>query len=436
MAHPVIMPQMGESIAEGTVTQWLKKVGDFVERDEPLFEISTDKVDAEIPSPATGVLREIKVHPGETVAINTVVAILDDESELSIEDASVEKTSNVSNTKAKNTNASDNIQAANNDTTEQTRRRNLSSPLVRKIATKHKIDISNIAGSGVGGRVTKDDILRYIEASQSPAMPNASSLKSSADIDNNFSSINIELHRNIPEAFRPRVFSGDRIETMSTMRAKIAEHMQLSRRISAHVQTVWEVDVTKIINMRQKYKQKWQEQHGVSLTYTSFLMKVTIDAIKTYPVLNASLDENKIIYHQKVNLGFAVALDWGLIVPVIHHADELNLLGLQRRVNDLAARARNKKLSPDEVQNGTFTITNPGVFGCQFGLPIIAQPQVAIMGIGAIEKRPVVIDDMIAIRSRMYFSLSFDHRVIDGAVADQFMSQVKANIEGFKESNM
>ncbi|MBI3180269.1 MAG: 2-oxo acid dehydrogenase subunit E2 [Deltaproteobacteria bacterium] len=430
MPQNVIMPQMGESIAEGTVTQWLKKVGDKVQRDEPLFEISTDKVDAEIPSPAAGVLLEIKVQPGATVPINTVVAVIGQEGEAAAT-ASTAKPSAApapapipaaqpAPARAPAPLAGGQVMSLDE------RRRTRSSPVVRKIAREHGIDITELSGTGIGGRVTKDDILAVVSGGAAVArapqsMPGAPALA---------------LSTQVPDAYRPRVMEGDRVEEMSVMRQRIAEHMVLSQSISAHVATVWEVDFTRVAALRNKYKDAWNERHSTSLTYTAFIMKACVDALKAYPALNAGIDDKRVVYHRNVNLGIAVALDWGLIVPVIARADEMNLLGLARHATDLATRARNKKLKPEEVQNGTFTITNPGVFGPMFGLPMINQPQVAILGVGAVEKRPVVIDDMIGIRTRAYMSLSFDHRLIDGAVADQFMARIKKSIEEFDEGQM
>jgi 2-oxoglutarate dehydrogenase E2 component (dihydrolipoamide succinyltransferase) len=303
--------------------------------------------------------------------------------------------------------------------------------VVRKIAAEHDIDISSLSGTGAGGRVTKKDILALVERRE-PAP--AERLASSAPVAP--TSTGVSVPGDIPEAYRPRILEGDRVEEMSTMRTKIAEHMVLSRRTSAHVTTVWEVDFTAVADLRKKYKMFWLENHGVPLTYTAFIMKACVDALKAFPMLNASLDGRRIIYHRAIHLGLAVALDWGLIVPVVHNADELNLLGLARRASDLAERARGKKLSPNEVRDGTFTITNPGLYGPMFNMPVINQPQVAILGVGGVEKRPVVIDDMIAIRTRAYLSLSFDHRLVDGAVADQFMAHIKREIEQFDETGL
>jgi 2-oxoglutarate dehydrogenase E2 component (dihydrolipoamide succinyltransferase) len=301
--------------------------------------------------------------------------------------------------------------------------------VVRKIAAEHNIDIAAIKGTGSGGRVTKQDILAVVErggATPTPAPVSAAASAPAAPA----------APGDIPEAYWPRVLEGDRVEEMSTMRAKIAEHMVLSRRISAHVATVFEIDFSRVAELRKRHKQKWLEQHNVPLTYTAFIMRACVDALKAFPMVNASVDGTRVIYHRDIHLGLAVALEWGLIVPVIHGAGELNLLGLARRAADLAERARTKKLKPDEVQNGTFTITNPGQYGPVFNIPVINQPQVGILGVGGVEKRPVVIEDMIAIRTRAYMSLSFDHRLVDGAVADQFMSHIKKGIEEFDDADL
>ena len=421
------MPQMGESIAEGTITQWLKKIGETVKRDEPLFEISTDKVDAEIPAPISGVLLEIKVAPGKTVPISTVVAVIGAVGEAIQAAPEAIATAPVAIAPAQPIAAAP---VAENSL--EARRQKKSSPLVRKIAREHGVDVSQLHGSGLSGRVTKQDILTYLEKPSMPAhVPPPSS--------GSFDQISMSLTTDIPEAYRARVFDGDRVEELSLMRQRIAEHMVLSRRISAHVQTVWDVDFSQVAKIREARKATWQEQHGVKLTYTAFIMKAVVEALKAFPIMNSSLDKQKVIYHRNINLGLAVALDWGLLVPVLHRAEELNTLGLARRAQDLAERARTKKLKPEEVQAGTFTITNPGVFGPVFGLPVINQPQVGILGVGGVEKRPVVVvgsygdsrGDAIAIRTKAYISLSFDHRVIDGAVADQFMARIKKGIEEF-----
>jgi pyruvate dehydrogenase E2 component (dihydrolipoamide acetyltransferase) len=458
VAYEVVMPQMGESIAEGTITAWSKRVGERIERDEPLFEISTDKVDAEIPSPAAGVLREIKVQPGQTVAINTVVAIVE-EAERQAEgvagDGHGEPSRGIETRdllpEAAAPERAPAVTAESSAPALEERRPKKSSPVVRRIAAEHGVDVHEIEGTGLGGRITKQDIVDYLGrpaarspppspmAAPAPQPAPAAALPTAAPTRPAVApplSGPVELRGPIPEAYRPRLFEGDRLEEMSPMRSRIAEHMVLSRRISAHVYTVWDADMSLVAALRDKHKERWREQHGVPLTYTAFLMKATIDALKDFPVLNAAVDGTRIIYHQRINLGLAVALEQGLIVPVIAHADELNLLGLARHAADLAERARQKKLRPDEVQDGTFTITNPGLYGPLFNLPIINQPQVAILGVGAVEKRPVVIDEMLAIRPRCYLSLSFDHRVVDGAVADQFMAKLHDNLTRLDEGSL
>jgi len=530
----VIMPQMGESIAEGTITKWIKKPGDAVKRDEPLFEISTDKVDAEIPAPASGVLKEIRVEAGATVPVNTVVAVIAAEGEVAASAPAAEPEAAAAPPPAPaaappEAPASPRAPAAappdaptppppaalpqaegtpgpapspapeapaspappaeereeaatvriprevamaataayrppapaaapppapqpapppaaaaapppappptepekpRADMSPEELRQTRSSPVVRKIAAEHGVDIRGLSGTGIGGRVTKQDILGHLEgrpASESdagraetaaPAVPAAPAAPAPP--------------RPAAPAASP---AASRVEVvpMSPIRKRTAEHMVLSKRTSAHVSTVWEIDMTRIDQLRRKYRQAYEER-GVKLTYLPFIIKATIDALSAFPVLNASVEGESIVYHRDVNLGMAVALDWGLIVPVIRNADEKNILGLARAVNDLADRARTKRLKVDEVQSGTFTITNPGVFGSLFGTPIINQPQVAILGVGTIEKRPVVRDDAIAIRTMAYFALSFDHRIVDGADADRFMGHIKHTLQEFDEN--
>jgi 2-oxoglutarate dehydrogenase E2 component (dihydrolipoamide succinyltransferase) len=435
---------MGESIAEGTIVRWIKKVGDTVDRDEPLFEISTDKVDAEIPSPAAGVLTAISVKEGETVPVNSVVAHIGAAGEVpkvpeSASSASVGATTNgatkhsaqadgtpgktvdapapPSTTNAAPTQAQQAQQAEPAKQAEQGDRHK-SSPLVRKIAKEHNVDISQIAGSGIGGRVTKQDILGFIE---SPSFDSRSARPASEP-----------LAQDRPPVTRA---AGDQIEKMSVMRKKIAEHMVLSKRTSAHVYSVFEVNYSRVDQIRKARKDDY-ERHGAKLTFTSFIAKVAIDCLRRHKTINASIDGDTIIYRNDINLGIAVALENGLIVPVIKAAGEKNTLGLSKAIQDIADRARAKKLNPEEVQNGTFTITNPGNFGAQFGLPIINQPQVAILGVGTIEKRVVVVDDAIGIRLMGYLTLGYDHRLVDGAVADQFMADVKKGIENFDPSQV
>lgn len=417
------MPQMGESIAEGTVVRWMKKVGDKVDRDEPLFEISTDKVDAEIPSPAAGVVSEIRVKEGETVAVNSVVAVIGAAGDAAKRVQSQEpmadaKAAQPPKPSAQAPGAS--ARQAESSTEDTIRQR--SSPLVRKIAQEHHVDISQIQGTGIAGRVTKDDILAYV-GQEGPA---SAALRSSAASAGQAGGSVSGAPAPAAVTFKPG--ASDHIEKISVMRKKIAEHMIVSRRTSAHVHSVFEVDFGRIAQIRAAKKAEY-ERAGAKLTYLSFIVKAAVNALREVPIVNASIDGENIVYHKDINVGIAVALDWGLIVPVVKNAGERNLLGLTKAIADLAARARTKQLKPDEVTGGTFTITNPGVFGALFGMPIINQPQVAILGVGSIEKRPVVIDDAIAIRPMGYLTLGYDHRLIDGAVADQYMSHVKRALE-------
>jgi 2-oxoglutarate dehydrogenase E2 component (dihydrolipoamide succinyltransferase) len=436
MATAVVMPQMGESIAEGTIVRWIKKVGDSVERDEPLFEISTDKVDAEIPSPAAGVLTDIKVKEGETVAVNSVVAEIGQPNEVRAAGAAepdagerapgatgggtVAKQQADGQTTPVPTPADRTVGAVTSEQPSGNGRRR-SSPLVRRIAKEHDVDITQIAGSGIGGRVTKHDILGYIERGDVRPSPSPAA---------GFRETGKPEPASTPRPGQVRPVGADRIEKLSVMRKKIAEHMVLSKRTSAHVHSVFHVNFSTIEKLRQQKRAEY-EQTGVKLTYMAFIARVIAEALHRHPILNASIDGDNVVYKKDINLGIAVALDDGLIVPVIKNADEKNLLGLSRAIADVAERARTKRLNPDEVHGGTFTITNPGQFGAQFGMPIINQPQVAILGVGAIEKRPVVIDDAIGIRTMAYLTLAYDHRLVDGAVADQFMADVKQHLECF-----
>jgi 2-oxoglutarate dehydrogenase E2 component (dihydrolipoamide succinyltransferase) len=379
---------MGESIVEGTLTKWLKKPGERIERDEPLFEISTDKVDTEIPSPAAGVVSEILVEEGKTVGINTVVARIEESGVAPVILSPV-------SSPPRPTPAEPSAPL---------------SPLVRKLAREHNLDLSQMQGTGAGGRITKQDVEAYLAQATPPPLPAAPPLPPAA-------------------APQPRT----RIEPLSAMRIKIAEHMVLSKRTSAHVTTIHRVDMTKVARIRERSKADFQVAYGFSLTYLPFLTRAAAAALRHFPLLNASLDGSNIIYHNDINIGIAVALENGLIVPVVRAADEKNVAGLQRAIVDLATRARSRQLKPDEVQGGTFSITNFGSYGSLVGTPIINQPQVAIMGIGTVEKTPVVIDDAIAIRSICLVSLSFDHRLIDGALADQFMTKVKQVLEAWSE---
>ena len=410
----VVMPQMGESIVEGTLTKWLKKPGERVERDEPLFEISTDKVDTEIPSPAAGTLAEVLVEEGATVGIKTVVARIQEGAgaAAAVPAAAVPA--------ARQAEAP--VPPADEDALPAPANEPVGplSPLVRKMARENNIDLGKVKGSGAGGRITKQDVEAHLAGTRQaepPAPPMQPMPPAPA----------------APAPARVAAVAGARIEPLGTMRAKIAEHMLASKRTSAHVTTVHRVDMTKVARMRERHKADFQARHGFSLTYLPFIARATVAALREYPLLNASIDGNNIIYHNEINLGIAVALENGLIVPVIRAADEKNVLGLQRAIVDLATRARSRQLKPDEVQGGTFSITNFGSFGSLIGTPIINQPQVAILGVGTVDKTPVVLDDAIAIRSICHLSLSFDHRLIDGALADQFMRKLKQALEGWSE---
>ena len=420
MPTDVVMPQMGESIFEGTITKWLKKPGDKIQRDEPLFEISTDKVDAEIPAPASGVLQEIKVSEGNTVQVNTVVGVISDGNGAS---ASTPAKASAAVPAApapvlvkKEASAPPPAPAASAPESEEDSDIR-SSPLVRKLAREHNVDLAKVTGTGTGGRVTKQDILDFVERrTAAPAEAPAP--------------------RQAPTP-APAAIPGDLVP-MSQMRKIIAQRMIESRRTSAHVHCMFEVDMTRIVNLRNKLKNSFEQRYGARLTFMPFFVRTAIIALQQYPIVNSSLEGDNIRYHKHVNAGIAVALDWGLIVPVLKNADELNFLGLQRGITDLGERARTKKLMPADVDGATFTITNPGQFGAVFGLPIINQPNVAIMGVGGITKQPLVITDKdgtdsIAIRSVVHLTLGYDHRIIDGALADRFMLAVKKNLEGWNE---
>jgi 2-oxoglutarate dehydrogenase E2 component (dihydrolipoamide succinyltransferase) len=432
MATNVIMPQMGESIAEGTITKWMKKVGEHIDRDEPLFEISTDKVDAEIPSPAAGVLTEILVKENETVAINTVVAVIDGDGAVA-----VPKPAEAAAPRPEAPPPAPSVPAPpavpepvaqlTSDEQESGEAGDIrTSPLVRRIARENNVDLSVVKGTGLGGRVSKKDILDYLDQHRASA-PSAPPPPSAAPAP-----IAPPVAQPAPP---PVAFTGaTQIVPMTPMRQKIAEHMVMSKHTSAHVYTLVEVEMTHVVATRERFKHEFEERNGIKLTFTPFFVRASVEAIKELPIINSSLDGTNIIYKRDVNIGIAVALENGLIVPVIKRADEKNFLGVARTVQDLADRARTKRLSVDDVQGGTFTITNPGSFGGLFGLPIINQPQVAILGVGAIEKRPVVRDDAIAIRHMVYLSVSYDHRVIDGAVAERFMGKIKNILENWDEA--
>jgi pyruvate dehydrogenase E2 component (dihydrolipoamide acetyltransferase) len=471
MPTDVVMPQMGESIAEGTIVRWIKKVGDAVERDEPLFEISTDKVDAEIPSPIAGVVTEIRAKEGETVPVNSVVAVIGPaeaatgsmktspaatpttEAPVPSSAAAHEAEAGRPQPRAQaqvrrepvarpeGTSGEPPSRDAVASTSLEERIRQRSSPLVRKIARERHVDISQIKGTGIAGRVTKNDILGFIggageppppsTAAAGPARPQpAASAPRPERLEGKNAAGPAPVAQQTPsgQAFGAGLVG--QVVPMTVMRKRIAEHMIASRRTSAHVHSVFEVNFGRVAQVRDAKKHDY-ERAGAKLTFLSFIVKAAVNALRAVPVVNASVDGESIVYHQNINVGIAVALDWGLIVPVIKNADEKNLLGLSRAIADLATRARSKQLKPEEVASGTFTITNPGVFGALVGMPIINQPQVAILGVGHIEKRPVVIDDAIAIRPMAYLSLGYDHRIIDGAVADEFMSLVKHELENW-----
>jgi len=465
MAVDIVMPQMGESIFEGTITKWLKKPGDKVERDEPLFEISTDKVDAEIPSPSAGVLKEIKVGEGQTVPIQTVVGVID-----AAGASAAAPAPGAAPAPAKSqapppakvpvaapppapTPASRPAVAATPvaavasaaPATSSSGERIHSSPLVRRMAKEHGIDLATVAGTGAGGRISKQDIEAAIAtAGGAPAaapsvvsiplarpvlVPPASAPAAAPGASG--AQAHVALETAVP---REKIYFGNyEVQPMSTMRQRIAEHMVASKHVSPHVYSVDEIDMTKVTVLRAKAKGEFEKRYETKLTFMPFFVKAAVAGLRAFPTMNASLDGTNVVIHKDINIGIAVALDWGLIVPVVKNADEKNLLGIQRTMNDLAERARSKKLKPEEVQEGTFSITNPGVFGGLFGLPVISQPNVGILGLGAIEKRPVVVDDAIAIRSMCYVTLSYDHRVVDGAIAHQFLHKVKETLENWSE---
>jgi len=415
MPTKVIMPQMGESIAEGTVVKWLKKIGERVERDEPLLEISTDKVDAEIPAPASGVLTAIMVKENQTVEVNAVLGLIDGEAAGAGEAeplAAPPPPAARAELAAEPTPAAPEVVAPAGGPIR-------SSPVVQKLAAEHKVDLTKVRGTGEGGRISKKDILAYIaERDKRPTAPPVAPPPGPP-----------------PTGVTPVAFTGPTLVVpMTPIRQKTAEHMIASRRTSAHVSTVFEVEMTRIAELLARQGEEFERRHAFKLTYTPFFIRACVKAIKDFPILNSSVEGTNIVYKRDINIGVAVALETGLIVPVIKNAGEKSFLELARAVKDLAERARNKHLSVEEVQGGTFTITNPGVFGSLLGTPIIHQPQVAILGVGAIEKRPVVRHDAIAIRPMVYLVLSFDHRIIDGAVADQFMARIKSVLENWDEA--
>ena len=407
MPTDIRMPQMGESITEGTIVRWIKHVGDKVDRDEPLFEISTDKVDAEIPSPAAGVLTEIRTKEGETVAVDSVVAVI------GIADEAPRPSGPAPERETPGPVSQGQGRRSQGRISQAESPRLKSSPFIRRIAREQGVDISEIRGTGAGGRVTKDDILEHIEARAAAGSVVPEEALASGVGAGGLGSV--EQTEVVP---------------MTTMRRKIAERMVSSRRTAAHVHSVFEVDFSTVAAIRDARGPTAARPDG-KLTYLAFIAKVAADALRAVPVVNASVDRDQIVYRKEINLGIAVALEEGLIVPVIKRADQLDVLGLSRMIADLAARARAKRLRPEDVEGGTFTITNPGVFGSLFGMPIINPPQVAILCVGAIEKRPVVADEVITIRLRAYLTLGFDHRLIDGGVADDFLSRIKKGLENF-----
>jgi pyruvate dehydrogenase E2 component (dihydrolipoamide acetyltransferase) len=423
----VVMPQMGESIVEGTLTKWLKKPGDKVERDEPLFEISTDKVDTEIPSPAAGTLGELLVKEGETVSVGTIVARIGDGAAAAPAAPAAAVPAPVAEAPAPPPApaAAPAPPPPPAPAAEVAEPSGPLSPLVRKMARESNVDLGKVAGTGAGGRITKEDVEKHIAASAAPA-PAAPAAAPPAPA----------AAPAAPATPRSPVepMAKTRVEPLSTMRKAIAEHMVRSVSTSPHVTTVHKVDMTKVAKIRARHKGSFHAQYGMSLTFLPFVTQATVEALRAFPIVNASIEGSNIIYHNEINIGIAVALENGLIVPVIRNADEKNVVGLQRSIVDLASRARARQLKPDEIQGGTFSISNFGGFGSIIATPVINQPQVAILGVGAIEKMPVVVDDdAIAIRSIMYLSLSFDHRLIDGALADQFTAKIKAGLEHFSE---
>ncbi len=475
----VIMPQMGESIAEGTLSRWMKKVGDAVKRDEPIFEISTDKVDAEIPAPVAGVLAEILVTEGQTVAVQTVVATIETEAGAAVAPAAApappaaaapapsaapapppalapERAAPARPAAASAAASPPPAAAAQSrpaapaapsrapdaggnggSETAEERLRRRSTPLVRKMAAEHNLDLSAIPGSGLAGRVTKNDILSYLETGPAPEVAEAPRAPAAAPA----AAPSGSPRPTAAPGYAPAVeaWPGDRVEPWSRIRKLTAEHMVMSRRVSPHVNTIFEIDYTRIAQLRARKKKEYADR-GVNLTYLAFIAKAVADGLRKHPSVNSAVSGESTVFRRDINLGIAVALDWGLIVPVIKHADELSLLGVARAINDLGERARTKKLSPDDVQRGTFTITNPGVFGSVIGTPIINQPQAAILCVGAIEKQPAVItvdgNDSLAIRTKGMLALAFDHRIVDGADADRFMADVKQMLQEFPEASV
>jgi pyruvate dehydrogenase E2 component (dihydrolipoamide acetyltransferase) len=440
MPTDIVMPQMGESIVEGTITKWLKKPGDKVQRDEPLFEISTDKVDAEIPAPATGVLREIKVGEGNTVQVNTVVGTIATDGEAASvappkatapqppapQPAAPPARPQPASSRPVAPQPIQPAEVSRDEEAEHAR----SSPLVRKIARENHVNLAQVSGTGLGGRITKQDIMAFLESQQAAPTPTISPAPVSIPSP-------VSAAAPAPRPTPPAVIPGALVP-LTQMRKIIAQRMIESRRTSAHVHAMFEIDLTRIVQLRNRTKAGFEQRHGARLTFMPFFVRAAIIAIQQFPIVNASLESDSVRYHRHVNVGIAVALDWGLIVPVLRNADDLNFLGLQRGITDLGERARSKKLKPEEVEGSTFTVTNPGQFGAVFGLPIINQPNAAILGVGGITKAPLVVtdadgNDSIAIRSVVHLTLGYDHRLIDGAVADQYMALVKKTLENWSE---
>jgi pyruvate dehydrogenase E2 component (dihydrolipoamide acetyltransferase) len=426
MPTDIVMPQMGESIFEGTITKWLKKPGDKVQRDEPLFEISTDKVDAEIPAPASGILQDIKVVEGNTVQVNTVVGTIAGDGEAAAASAPTPSKAAAPQPAAASPSAPTQLKASAEPAHEEEDEHARSSPLVRKIARENNVNLSQVSGTGMGGRITKQDITAFLEKADTSAAPARVSAPAASTAPSSK-----------PATPAPAAFPSEMVP-MTQMRKIIAQRMIESRRTSAHVHCMFEVDITRIVQLRNKTKNAFEQRHGARLTFMPFFVRAVIIGLQQFPIVNASSEGENIRYHRHVNVGIAVALDWGLIVPVLKNADELNFLGLQRGIADLGERSRSKKLKPDEVEGSTFTVTNPGQFGAVFGLPIINQPNSAILGVGGITKAPLVVtdsdgNDSIAIRSVVHLTLGYDHRLIDGAVADQFMAFVKKTLENWSE---
>ena len=451
----VEMPQMGESIVEGTLTKWLKKPGDKVERDEPLFEISTDKVDTEIPSPVAGTLAEILVEEGKTVGINTVVGRISDGAAASAAPAPAQAPA-PSPAPAPQADGAARVDATAQHSPQAAPAQDAGtvveeaagplSPLVRKMARENNIDLSRVKGSGVGGRITKQDLEAYLTGQTGTAVAPVSAPRPVQAPPPQQAPVHVPAPAPEParqsapppapaptQVTMPGAPPAMRVEPMTIMRQKIAEHMTFSKHTSAHVTTVHKADMTKVAKLRDKLKGSFQAQYGFGLTFLPFMIRAAVAALREFPLVNASIEGTNIIYHRDINLGIAVALENGLIVPVIRNADEKNIVGLQRSIVDLATRARSRQLRPDEVTGGTFSITNFGSFGSIFATPVINQPQVAILGIGAVQKEPVVIEDAIAIRSMAYLALTFDHRLIDGALGDQFTAKVKSILENWSE---